>query len=194
MFGNVVINKNMRKAELVKSLGDLKNMLVCRKKALLLEMGYEEQDYSTSLVAEINEPSLDARCEVTFVRNTNTVKSSWLSFAMAPRDIKAGIANCIKEISDDAIEACAEVFGMHDLELVISTEDPEHTYYQSDYENLGGENYPYKRRMTSGVSEEGKHMGVLIEESYHDNLDEKVFFVAVMIMNYRWRRAEDEKN
>ncbi len=186
MFENF-INKNMRKAELVGTLGDLKNMLVCRKRAILLEMGYEEMDYSTSLVSEISKPSFAARCEVIFFRNANRVRSSWLSFAMEPRDIKNGIGNCIKEISDDVIEACAEVFGMHDLELIISSEDPENTYCKSGYEYIGTEKYPYKRRMTAGTSEEEKRIDIMIEESYHENPDEKVIFIVIRILNSRRR-------
>lgn len=182
---NNELTKYMDKEELIEELAKIKDKLLCRKKALLLDMGYQETSLSDLIVSDTSESAIKGSCSVVFQNNSNTVKYSVLSFVMKNENQGSDFEKAIAKIADDVAEACKEVFGFHHIE---------DGYLLSEKLQNGGKDEKHSSDKLAykyaGAAENGKqmHVDVLCGKEF-----KTAVAVAIGIMNYKWEDKNDGK-
>ena len=182
MFEKHEINKYMEKQELITELSKIKEKLLCRKKASLLEMGYHESDEIGlySMVSETSECAIKGFCGVTFRNNTNIVNYSHCNFYMENKKSNNNYEKGFEEIAENVVKACKEVFGFHDI-------DDEPSEFASFLSNKKGEAF---LKMYFGITERGKQMEIIIV--CNKNVQSEVG-VGITIRNYKRAGKQDGK-
>jgi len=179
------LNKLMNRQEMIAELSKVKDKLLCRKKSLLLEMGYQETPFVDLIVADSSECAIKGTFNVVFHKNTNTVKNSTLSFVMENEEQGDRFEKAVEKIADDVVEACKEVFGLHNIDDRFPSFDS-----LSDEENeikQPNDSLEYK---FAGVAENGKRMYVVV---LCDKVLKKQIVVGIYIFNYKWEDKKDGK-
>ena len=185
MFEKLEANKYMDKQELATELSKIKAKLFCRKKPLLLEMGYRETSFFDLIESDTSECAIKGLCQVLFHRNYRTVKFSTLHFSMENKEQGEEYEKAVKRIANNVVEACAEVFGLHNITEkfpfidIVAPEDK--TIFQSE----GILNYQY-----SGVSENNKIMGICI---LCDKMRKNEVAIFIGLYNLKGNEEKDGK-
>lgn len=182
---NSELNKLMDRQELIAELSKVKDKLLCRKKAKLLEMGYQETGFVDLIVADSSECAIKGTFNVAFYKNTNTVKNSTLGFVMENKEQGDNFEKAIEKIADDVLEACKEVFGLHN----IDDEFPSLALSQNE-ENGENQSHNNLEHKFAGVAENGKRMYVVV---LCDRVLKTQVAVGISIFNYKWEDKKDGK-
>ena len=181
MFEIQETNKYMDKQELVTELSKIKEKLLCRKKALLLQMGYRETPFYDLILSDTSESNIMGSCNVHFLKNSNTVKSSALIFFMENKDADLDLEEAMKKIEDNVVEACKEVFGFHN----ITDNFPYFDYPQDEEEPQTSSKIEQKH---IGIAENGKIMIVMV---MGDKAEKTKVVIGISIFN---RKGEDKND
>ena len=182
---NNELTKYMDKEELIEELAKEKDKLLCRKRALLIDMGFQETSLSDLIVSDTSESAIKGSCSVVFLFNSNTVKYSVLSFVMKNENQGTDFEKAIAKIADNVVGACKEVFGFHHIEdgFLLS----EHLQNGENDEKHSSDKLEYKY---AGAAENGKQMyvNVLCDKEF-----KTAVAIAIGIMNHKWEDKHDGK-
>lgn len=183
MFEIPEINKYMDKQELVTELSKIKDKLLCRKKTLLLEMGYRETPFFDLIESDTSECAIKGCCNVRFLRNYKTVDTSWIYFFMETELSGDSFEKEVEKIADNSIEACKEVFGFHN----ITNNPPIFNYPQKEEILQQGTIIQHKYK---GVAGNGKIMHLTI---LYDETEKNKVLITIAIVNFKGEDKKDGK-
>lgn len=144
-------------------------------------MGYRETPFYDLILSDTSESNIMGSCNVQFLKNSNTVKSSALIFFMENKDADLDLEEAMKKIEDNVVEACKEVFGFHN----ITDNFPYFDYPQDEEEPQTSSKIEQKH---IGIAENGKIMIVMV---MGDKAEKTKVGIGISILN---RKGEDKND